>query len=168
MKVSYGNNQSDLLNNFVFSDPRLDGPATAAVVTLNQLRHMHKKLLDIIKMAQVDAPGNMKCGTDVLFTDKSHDEVQLSAPHQHNPNNYQLEGKFQVISPGLRTDIKLNTVRIDNTPGINYGIINVETATAFFRNDVTLSGHTKKMQHIHLKKETWWSYRSNISIFTKY
>ena len=72
----------------------------------------------------------MRCGNDVLLTDKSHDTTDSGAEHVHAPNNYTMEGKFQVISPGLRSDIKLNTVRINNTPGVDFGTINVETATA--------------------------------------
>ena len=130
VKVSYGNNQSDLKNNFVFTDPRTGWTSDGGGGNAQPTTAYAQKVAGHYKDGTGRCTGNMKCGTDVLFTDKSHDEVQLSAPHQHNPNNYQLEGKFQVISPGLRTDIKLNTVRIDNTPGINYGTINVETATA--------------------------------------
>ena len=64
-----------------------------------------------------------------MFTSKSHDDVASGAGHQHGPNNYTMEGKYQVISPGLRTNIALNTVRINNSPGQNFGTINVETAT---------------------------------------
>ena len=73
--------------------------------------------------------GNMRCGNDILFTSRSHNTRFSGAPHVHGPNNYSMDGKYQVISPGLRTNLALNTVRINNSPGINFGTINVETST---------------------------------------
>ena len=130
VKVSYGNNASDLEKNFVFSNAPTGWTSNGGGGNAQPTTAYAQKVAGHYKDGTGRCEGNMKCGNLTLFTNKSHDEVWQSAPHGHNPNNYNLEGKFQVISPGLRTNIKLNTVRIDNTPGINYGTINVETATA--------------------------------------
>lgn len=73
--------------------------------------------------------GNMRCSRDVLFTSLSHPEKNAGAEHFHGPNNYNLQGRYQVISPGLRRNISLNNVRINNSPGLNYGTISVDTST---------------------------------------
>lgn len=131
VSVSYADNQSDLKNNFVFTNNARTGwSSNGGGGTFQPTTAYAQKVAGHYKDGTGRCEGNMKCGNDVLFTDKSHDDVWTSGAHNHGPNNYNLEGKFQVIAPGLRSNIKLNTVRIDSTPGLNYGTINVETGTA--------------------------------------
>lgn len=77
--------------------------------------------------------GNMRGAATqkVWFTSLSNSETSLAAvsPHTHGPNTYNLQGKLNIISPGIRSDISMNTVQIDNNPGQNYGTITVNTAT---------------------------------------
>jgi hypothetical protein len=61
---------------------------------------------------------------NILLTSRSNNQINNSAPHFHSPINYDLQGRFNVISPGLRDNISLNTVRINNTPGQNFCTIN--------------------------------------------
>lgn len=68
-------------------------------------------------------------GTRILFTSLSNDRVNGGAQHFHGPNNYNLQGRYNVISPGLRDNITLNTVRINNTAGQNFCTITADTST---------------------------------------
>lgn len=68
-------------------------------------------------------------GTNITFTSFSNDRINGGAPHFHGPSNYNLQGRYNVISPGLRDNISLNTVRINNTPGQNFCTITADTAT---------------------------------------
>ena len=130
VSISYGNNQSDLRRNYAYGTDGRTGwtsrgggggffPTTAYAETVASL----------YRDGDGYCSGNMRCGNDILFTSKSHDDTASGAGHQHGPNNYRMEGKYAVISPGLRTNIALNTVRINNSPGVNFGTINVETST---------------------------------------
>ena len=130
-KVSYGNNQTDLKANFKFVESRTGwegfggGGAFLPNPAYGQTNSSHYFGGDGY------CSGDMGCGSDILFTSVSHDARTKSdaATHTHSTNTYELEGKYNVIMPGLRTDIKLNTVKINNSPGINYGTINVESST---------------------------------------
>lgn len=128
---AFANNQTDLRANLGYGTDGRTGwtsrgggggffPTTAYALTI----------ASVFRDGDGYCSGNMRCGNNILFTSKSHDTTFSGAPHVHGPNNYKMEGKYQVISPGLRTDIALNTVRINNSPGINFGTINVETATS--------------------------------------
>lgn len=75
--------------------------------------------------------GDMNCNTDVLFTSLSNSEKTISSvgPHEHGVTTFNLSGKYRPVSPGLRSDIKLNTVTINNEPGRNAGTIEATTST---------------------------------------
>lgn len=50
--------------------------------------------------------------------------------HSHGSLSITFSSKYiRVVKPALVNDIKLNTVRINNDTGLNYGFINVNTAT---------------------------------------
>lgn len=50
--------------------------------------------------------------------------------HSHGSLSYTFSSKYlRVVKPALITDVRLNTVRINNDTGKNYGFINVNTAT---------------------------------------
>lgn len=77
--------------------------------------------------------GNMRgaASSKVWFTSLSNSETSLDAvsPHTHGANTYNLQGRLNLISPGIRNDISMNTVQIDNSPGQNFGTITANTAT---------------------------------------
>ena len=129
VRVSMGDNQSHLKDNFVFTDGRTGWTSDGGGGTFQATSLYAETVAGLYRDGEGRCSNNMNCGNDVLFTSRSHTTTVSGAGHVHAPNNYNMEGKYQVISPGLRTNIKLNTVRINNTPGVNYGTINVETAT---------------------------------------
>jgi len=75
--------------------------------------------------------GSMSCGSDTLFTSLSNDQKNIGdvSPHEHGTTNYNFTGRYTVISPGIRNDISLNNVRLDNQPGEQFCIIQANTAT---------------------------------------
>ena len=78
--------------------------------------------------------GNMKCasysGNDkILFTSLSNEEKGDSEPHNHQSNQYDFEATFNVISPGIVNNVKINTVKIINSAGVNFGTITATTLT---------------------------------------
>jgi hypothetical protein len=75
--------------------------------------------------------GSMSCGGDTLFTSLSNSQKNIGdvAPHEHGTSNYNFTGRYSVISPGIRNDISINTVRIDNQAGVNFCTILANTAT---------------------------------------
>lgn len=128
--ISKGNIQADLRRNFKFDpDPRTGWTGEGGGGYFQPTTAYAETVASHYRGGDGECGGNMRCGSQILFTSLSHDEKNAGSPHTHGPNNYEMEGKYQVISPGLRTDIALNTVRINNSPGVNYGTINVETAT---------------------------------------
>lgn len=128
--ISRGNNQSDLRRNYAYgTDGRTGWTARGGGGGFFPTTAYAETIASVYRDGDGFCAGNMRCGNDILFTSKSHDDIASGAGHQHGPNNYTMEGKYQVISPGLRTNIALNTVRINNSPGQNFGTINVETAT---------------------------------------
>lgn len=129
VRISRGNNQNDLRNNFVFTDGRTGWTANGGGGGFFPTTAYAETIASLYRDGDGICQGNMRCGNDVLFTSRSHDDIAAGAEHVHGPNNYTMEGKYSVISPGLRTNIALNTVRINNSPGINWGTINVETST---------------------------------------
>lgn len=129
IEVSKGRQDAELRRNFVFTDGRTGWEGKGGGGNFRSTTAYAEKVASLYRDGDGRCSGNMRCGDDILFTSLSHAEKFAGAPHTHGPNNYQMEGKYQVISPGLRTNIALNTVRINNSPGINYGTINVETST---------------------------------------
>jgi hypothetical protein len=88
-------------------------------------------------------PGNGRCVNDmtcasfsgndrILFTSLSNEETSIAnvAAHGHDTNTYNFRGNLNVVNPGLRTNISLNDVAINNSAGLNYGTISVTTSTA--------------------------------------
>lgn len=73
--------------------------------------------------------GSMSCGFPALFTSLSNNETNRSVEHFHGTTTYNISSRYIVISPGLRDNISLNTVQVNNTPGRNFGSIEVTTAT---------------------------------------
>lgn len=53
------------------------------------------------------------------------------SPHNHSVIQYTFSSKYmRVINPGIVNDVRLNTVKINNETGRNYGTITANTATA--------------------------------------
>lgn len=78
--------------------------------------------------------GNMTCasfsGNDkILFTSLSNDEVADAQPHNHTSNQYDFEADFSVTSPGIVNNVKINTVKIINSSGENFGTLTATTTT---------------------------------------
>jgi hypothetical protein len=131
--TSRGNNPRDLANNFLFTQPNTGttgtggGGGLAFTTQLGQTSAIEYEGGDGI------CGGQMNCN-GVLFTGLSNQEGAAgagfgSSPHNHATNTYNLFGRFQALNPGIRTNVSLNTVRINNSSGLNYGTITVDTAT---------------------------------------
>lgn len=75
--------------------------------------------------------GSMQCGSNILFTSLSNTEKSIGdvGPHSHGTTTYNMKGKYLVVSPGLKDDISLNNVTIDNSPGQNFCTITATTST---------------------------------------
>ena len=52
------------------------------------------------------------------------------AAHSHGSLEYNWISRIRIINPGIVTDIKMNTVQINNSTGVNFGTINMNAATA--------------------------------------
>lgn len=76
--------------------------------------------------------GDMESAGNVFFSNLSNSEVSFSqmSGHSHGLNTFNFVGKLNVIDPGIVTNVSLNDVNINNSSGINYGTITVNTATA--------------------------------------
>ena len=70
-------------------------------------------------------------GTKYFWTSLSHPEKTFSAisGHSHGTLEYNWISKIRVVNPGIVSDVKMNTVTISNTSGINFGSINMNSAT---------------------------------------
>lgn len=83
--------------------------------------------------------GNGRCGGDMgctwpaLFTSLSNLEGTGQGgevvPHEHGVTTFNLASKYNVISPGLRNDISLGSVAINQEAGRNAGTILATTET---------------------------------------
>lgn len=78
--------------------------------------------------------GNMTCasfsGNDkITFTSLSSDEKGDSQPHNHTSSQFDFEADFSVTSPGIVNNVKINTVKIVNSSGENFGNISATTVT---------------------------------------
>jgi microcystin-dependent protein len=78
--------------------------------------------------------GNMTCasysGNDkITFTSLSSDEKVDSQPHNHTSSQFDFEADFSVTSPGIVNNVKINTVKIVNSSGENFGNITATTVT---------------------------------------
>jgi microcystin-dependent protein len=70
-------------------------------------------------------------GTRYFWTSLSHAEKSFSEipGHTHGSLQYNFVSKLKIINPGIVTNVKMNTVTISNTPGVNFGSINMSSAT---------------------------------------
>jgi microcystin-dependent protein len=78
--------------------------------------------------------GNMwahNSGTRYFFTNLSHSEKSFSqiTGHSHGSLEYNWVSKIKLINPGIVSDVKMNNVTIDNSTGINFGTINMNSST---------------------------------------
>jgi len=126
VRVSRGDVPEDLDNNFQFPQGPFRGTGGGGRVQTTNL--FGETNATVYSEGDGRCEGNMQCN-GTLFTSRSHDEIIEGAEHFHGSNTYNLQGKFRVTSPGLRRDIALNTVRINNAPGQNFGTISVDTNT---------------------------------------
>lgn len=132
-QVSRGDNQADLVSNFLFFDGLINLGGTGGGGNIQGVPSFGnggrgESGATVYVGGNGICQGRMGCN-GVLFTSLSNDAVNTSAPHFHGPNNYNLQGRYNVISPGLRDNISLNTVSINNTPGQNFCSITADTAT---------------------------------------
>jgi hypothetical protein len=133
-RVSRGNNQAHLRDNFLFFDARIGLGGTGGGGNIRGVPRFGaggrgESGATVYVDGNGVCGGAMGCGGDLLFTSLSNDAINNSAPHFHGPNNYSLQGRYTVISPGLRDNISLNNVTINNAPGQNFCTINADTAT---------------------------------------
>lgn len=133
-RVSRGNRQEDLRSNFLFFDGRIGLGGTGGGGNIRGVPRFDaggrgESGATVYTDGNGVCQGAMGCGNDLLFTSLSNDAVDNSAEHFHGPNNFNMQGKYNVISPGLRNNISLNTVSINNSPGQNFCTINADTAT---------------------------------------
>lgn len=70
-------------------------------------------------------------GTKYFFSSLSHSEksfFQISG-HSHGSLEYNWVSKIKIINPGIATNVKINTVSINSSSGVNFGSINMSSAT---------------------------------------
>lgn len=136
--VWYGNNSTHLYNNFFTTDGPTGITGTGGGGNIRGVPNGNipggagESGATVYEGGDGRVEGLMGSYThgNVLFTSRSNNQINSSAEHVHGPNNYNMQGKYSVISPGLRSDISLNDVRINNSPGQNFCTINADTATA--------------------------------------
>ena len=70
-------------------------------------------------------------GNKYFFSSLSNSQKTISSltGHRHGTLDYLFESKLKVLNPGIVSDVKINTVTIDNTPGQNFCTINMTSAT---------------------------------------
>lgn len=70
-------------------------------------------------------------GTRYYFTNLSHEDKTFAeiTGHSHGSLEYNWISKIKIINPGIVSDVQLNTVTIDNSAGVNFGSINMNSAT---------------------------------------
>lgn len=73
-----------------------------------------------------------KNGQKYFFSSLSNEQIRFNemAGHQHGTLTYDFVSKVKIINPGIVSNVKMNTVTIDNTPGTNFATINMSSATA--------------------------------------
>lgn len=76
--------------------------------------------------------GDMLSSGFTFFSDLSNSEVSFSqmSGHGHGINTYNFSGNISVINPGIVTNIRMNNVTINNSSGINFGTITMNSSTA--------------------------------------
>ena len=126
--LKYANNSSDLDNSFSKWDSPSAGGGTIKPVPGGQTA------------SGGYYPGDGRCegamtcasfsGNDkITFTSLSSDETADSQPHSHSSSQYDFEASFSVTSPGFVNNVKINTVKIVNNAGENFGTILGTTTT---------------------------------------
>jgi microcystin-dependent protein len=72
-----------------------------------------------------------RSGTRYFWSSLSHSETTFAqiAGHSHGSLEYNWVSKIKIINPGIVTNVKMNSVTIDNTSGRNFGSINMNSAT---------------------------------------
>jgi microcystin-dependent protein len=71
-------------------------------------------------------------GTKYFWSSLSNNQISFSQIPGHTHDSLELNwvSKIKLINPGIVSDVKMNNVAISNTPGINFGTINMNSATA--------------------------------------
>jgi hypothetical protein len=137
--LRYGNNQNHLQEDFLtWSQPggigsaQGTGPAGGGgSISEGGTRSFQDRVL-LYKAGNGYGRGDMESAGKVFFSSLSNSEVSFSemTGHNHGLNTFNFVGKLNVIDPGIVTNVSLNDVNINNSSGINYGTITVNTATA--------------------------------------
>jgi hypothetical protein len=72
-----------------------------------------------------------RAGTRYFWSSLSNSETRFSQTfgHGHGALEYNWTSRIRLINPGIVTDVKMNNVRINNSVGINFGTININSAT---------------------------------------
>lgn len=67
----------------------------------------------------------------IFWSSLSNAEVSYAqiAGHTHGSNTYNFKGNLSVVNPGIVTNVSLNNVAINNSSGVNFGTITVNSAT---------------------------------------
>jgi len=67
----------------------------------------------------------------IFWSSLSNAEVSYAqiAGHTHGSNTYNFKGNLSVVNPGIVTNVSLNNVTINNSSGVNFGTITVNSAT---------------------------------------
>lgn len=128
-REAFANNATDLANNFNRTDETgITGTGGGGGVRASNAAGESGSTVYI--GGDGICQGDMDC-TGVLFTSLSNRETTIGqvSPHEHGTVNYNLQGRYRVISPGLRSNIQLNTVSINNEPGRNFCTITADTTT---------------------------------------
>jgi hypothetical protein len=137
--LKYGNNQNDLSEEFLsYSNPSSGGRATGTppaggggTVSQGNPKDFQERVL-LYKAGDGYGRGDMLSSGRVFFSSLSNNEVSFSqiTGHDHGINTYNFTGNISVINPGVVTNIRLNNVNINNSTGINYGTITMNSSTA--------------------------------------
>lgn len=70
-------------------------------------------------------------GQRYFWSSLSHAETTFAqiTGHTHGSLEYNWESRIRVLNPGTVTDVSSNGVNIDNSAGVNFGTINMNSAT---------------------------------------
>ena len=126
-----GNNDSDLVASFTATRSGRTGTGGGGnVVATNQAGQTSARVYEGGDGISI---GNMERLGKVWLTSRSNTETSIGqvGPHSHSPVTFNLQSRINVISPGLRSDISMNTVAINNEPGRNFCTITANTSTAY-------------------------------------
>lgn len=73
-----------------------------------------------------------KSGLKYFWSSLSHSETSFSqiSGHSHGSLEYNWVSKIKLVNPGIVDDVRMNNVTIDNSTGVNFGTINMNSSTA--------------------------------------